>query len=55
MRAEGFFFGKLEAEANKETAKAYDVTGYPTLLYFTNFGKKKIPYESGTGRSYDAI
>lgn len=52
MLEEGFHFGKLEAEANKDVAKTYEVTGYPTLLYFRD-GKKVGKYE-GT-RTDDAI
>ena len=42
---------KLDADANKKTASAFKVQGYPTLKYFVN----KVPTEYTGGRTEDTI
>jgi len=53
MKEEGFAFAKFDGHTYKDISKNYDVTGYPTVLYFTEFGKNKVKYDEG--RTYDAI
>jgi protein disulfide-isomerase-like protein len=38
---------KLDADAHKETASGYDVSGYPTLLWFPRDNKAGVAYEGG--------
>jgi len=45
---------KLDATENSETAKKYDVSGYPTLLYFPS-GVKNPPMTYGGDRSYEDL
>lgn len=53
MEEEGFVFGKFDGHTHKEISKSYDVSGYPSILLFTEHGRKKRKYEGG--KTYDAV
>lgn len=53
LKDEGIIFGKVDGHNYKDVAKTYGVTGYPTLLYLENYGKKYVKFEGS--RTADSI